>query len=71
MKVVVLERTGEPLVVAERREPVPSGDQVLVRVRGVGVCRSDLHMVDGQIAGLPLPRVLGHEITARSRGSGP
>jgi propanol-preferring alcohol dehydrogenase len=67
----VLRRVGAPLRLEDRPAPQPRGEEVLVRVRGAGVCHSDLHMIDGLIPGLPLPRVLGHEIAGEADGLGP
>jgi len=66
----VLRRVGVPLRLEDRPLPQPRGEEVLVRVRGAGVCHSDLHMIDGLIPGLPLPRVLGHEIAGVAEGLG-
>jgi len=66
----VLRRVGAPLRLEDRPLPQPRGEEVLVRVRGAGVCHSDLHMIDGLIPGLPLPRVLGHEIAGVAEGLG-
>jgi len=66
----VLRRVGVPLRLEDRPLPQPRGEEVLVRVRGAGVCHSDLHMIDGLIPGLPLPRVLGHEIAGQADGLG-
>jgi propanol-preferring alcohol dehydrogenase len=66
----VLRRVGVPLRLEDRPLPQPRGEEVLVRVRGAGVCHSDLHMIDGRIPGLPLPRVLGHEIAGVAEGLG-
>jgi alcohol dehydrogenase, propanol-preferring len=66
----VLRRVGAPLRLEDRPAPQPRGEEVLVRVRGAGVCHSDLHMIDGLIPGLPLPRVLGHEIAGEADGLG-
>jgi alcohol dehydrogenase, propanol-preferring len=65
----VLRSPGRPLVFEDRRDLQPVGDQRVVRVRGAGVCHSDLHMIDGEIGG-PLPRVLGHEIAGHVAGIG-
>jgi alcohol dehydrogenase, propanol-preferring len=66
----VLRRVGVPLRLEDRPVPLPRGEEVLVWVRGAGVCHSDLHMLDGLIPGLPLPRVLGHEIAGWAEGHG-
>jgi len=66
----VLQRVGVPLRLEDRPPPRPRGEEVLVWVRGAGACHSDLHMIDGLIPGLPLPRVLGHEIAGVAEGLG-
>ena len=68
MRAAVLRAFGSPLELEERPEPTPRGDEVLVRVRGAGVCRSDLHIADGRYPELPLPLVLGHEIAGEADG---
>ncbi len=62
MKAMVLEKTGQPLRLVELPIPQPGPGQVLLRVRACGVCRTDLHVVDGELAHPRLPLVLGHEI---------
>ena len=62
MKAMVLHRPGERLVLEERTRPEPGRDQVLVRVRACGVCRTDLHVVDGDLTEPCLPIVPGHEV---------
>ncbi len=62
MRAMVLERPGEPLVAAERPRPEPAPGQVLLRVLACGVCRTDLHVADGELPDPKLPLVLGHEI---------
>ena len=59
---MVLERPGAPLRAAEVPDPEPGRDQVLLRVAACGVCRTDLHVADGELADPKLPLVLGHEI---------
>ncbi len=65
MRAMVLERLGEPLRQRERDVPVPGGGQVLVRVAACGVCRTDLHLVDGELPEARLPVVPGHQIVGR------
>ncbi len=62
MAAMVLEQQGHPLV--EREIPVPriGPGQVLVRVGACGVCRTDLHILDGELAAPTLPLIPGHEI---------
>ena len=71
MRAAVLQKPGGPLELEERPDPEPRGEEVLVRVLGAGLCRSDLHMVDGDVPDLTLPRVLGHEIAGEAAGIGP
>jgi len=62
MRAMVLDSPQSPL--KERSVPVPSPgpDQILIRVRACGVCRTDLHIVDGELANPKLPLIPGHEI---------
>jgi D-arabinose 1-dehydrogenase-like Zn-dependent alcohol dehydrogenase len=59
---MVLERPATPLVEAERETPVPGPGQVRLRVKACGVCRTDLHVVDGELPPLGRPVVPGHQI---------
>src|SRR6516225_10832264 len=72
MRAMVLERPGQPLRSAELAQPVPGPSQILVRVRACGVCRTDLHVVDGELPKPKLPLVPGHEIVGEvmALGSG-
>jgi propanol-preferring alcohol dehydrogenase len=65
MRAMVLERPGEPLKVVERPDPLPYDGEVRVRVTACGVCRTDLHVVDGELPDPKLPIVPGHEIVGR------
>jgi propanol-preferring alcohol dehydrogenase len=71
MKAMVLERPGLPLVEAERPRPSPGPGQVLLRVRACGVCRTDLHVVDGELPYLGRPVVPGHQIVGVVEAVGP
>ena len=62
MRAMVLESPREPLRLGEARDPQPSDGQVLLRVRACGVCRTDLHIVDGELTKPKLPLVPGHQI---------
>jgi propanol-preferring alcohol dehydrogenase len=64
-----LERPGEPLREVIRELPEPCGTELLIEVAACGVCRTDLHVVDGDIHG-PLPIVPGHEIVGRAVAMG-
>lgn len=71
MKAMVLERPGLPLREAERPVPSPGPGQVLLRVRACGVCRTDLHVVDGELPYLGRPVVPGHQIVGVVEDVGP
>ena len=65
MHAMVLERPRTPLVMQERPLPRPGAGEVLVEVKACGVCRTDLHVVDGELPDPKLPIVPGHEIVGR------
>ena len=65
MKAMQLHRPGETLQAAELPEPVPGPGQIRVRVLACGVCRTDLHVVDGDLTEPSLPIIPGHEIVGR------
>lgn len=65
MRAMVLERPGMPLVMRERPLPAPGAGEVLITVSACGVCRTDLHVVDGDLEHPKLPIVPGHEIVGR------
>jgi propanol-preferring alcohol dehydrogenase len=67
---MVLERQREPLRLAELLDPEPGPGQVLISVAACGVCRTDLHIVDGELAEPKLPLVLGHQIVGTVVGAG-
>jgi propanol-preferring alcohol dehydrogenase len=62
MQAMVLDRAGQPLRPCRRETPSPGPREVLLRVRACGVCRTDLHVADGELPSARLPLVLGHEI---------
>jgi len=62
MRAMVLEQIGQPLQLRELPIPEPAPNQVLVRVLACGVCRTDLHVFDGELPNPKLPLILGHEI---------
>jgi alcohol dehydrogenase, propanol-preferring len=70
MRAMVLHRAHERLVMEERPEPAPGPGQVRVRVEACGVCRTDLHVVDGELPNPKLPIVPGHEIVGRVEAIG-
>ena len=65
MRAMVLHQTHERLVLEERPEPSPGAGQIRVKVEACGVCRTDLHVVDGELPNPKLPIVPGHEIVGR------
>src|ERR1700686_4501818 len=65
MRAMVLPREHERLVMEERADPSAGPGQVRVRVEACGVCRTDLHVVDGELPNPKLPIVPGHEIVGR------
>ena len=62
MKAMLLDAPGRPLRLADLPRPEPGPGQILVKVRACGVCRTDLHVVDGELSEPKLPIVPGHEI---------
>jgi propanol-preferring alcohol dehydrogenase len=65
MRAMVLDRPGTPLVLREGAQPHPGPGEILVEVSACGVCRTDLHVVDGELPRAKLPIVPGHEIVGR------
>jgi len=70
MRAMVLEAAGRPLRAATLPDPVPGSGQVRLRVAACGVCRTDLHVADGELAHPKLPLVLGHEIVGTVEACG-
>jgi propanol-preferring alcohol dehydrogenase len=72
MNAVLLDAPGQPLRSAQVPRPAPGTGQVLLRVHACAVCRTDLHVADGELPDPKLPLILGHEIvgTVVSTGSG-
>lgn len=72
MRAMLLEKTGQALREAELPMPNPGPGQVLLRVSACAVCRTDLHVVDGELMEPKLPLVPGHEIvgTVKEKGQG-
>jgi alcohol dehydrogenase, propanol-preferring len=66
-----LEQPTRPLVAVERPDPEPGPGQALVEVRACGVCRTDLHIVDGELRAPRLPVVPGHQIVGTVLACGP
>src|SRR5215472_12498121 len=65
MRAALLEQPRTPLVMCERPTLTPAAGEILVEVAACGVCRTDLHVVDGELPNPKLPIVPGHEIVGR------
>jgi len=70
MRAMVLERAQGPLRLTELPDPEPAPGQVLLAVQTCGVCRTDLHILDGELTEPKLPLVPGHQIVGKVIGSG-
>src|SRR2546421_690428 len=71
VRAMVLDAPREPLRPAELPDPDPGEGEVLLEVAACGVCRTDLHVVDGEVTEPKLPLVPGHQIVGRVVGAGP
>ncbi|HEV7732878.1 MAG TPA: zinc-dependent alcohol dehydrogenase family protein [Candidatus Binatia bacterium] len=71
MRAMVLDAPHEPLRLVGRPSPAPGAHEVLLRTLACGVCRTDLHVVDGELPHPSLPLVPGHEIVGTVIGIGP
>jgi len=71
MRAMVLKAIGTPLILEERPIPEPGPGEVLLRVSACAVCRTDLHIVDGELPDILVPIVPGHEIVGRVVSCGP
>ena len=70
MRAMILERPGQELRAAELPDPAARPGAVRVRVRACGVCRTDLHLLDGEVSPGHLPLVLGHQIVGVREDTG-
>jgi alcohol dehydrogenase, propanol-preferring len=70
MRAMILEQQRQPLRPAELPEPAPGVGQVQLEVRACGVCRTDLHILDGDLTEPKLPLVMGHQIVGVVRAAG-
>ncbi|MEI7037412.1 alcohol dehydrogenase catalytic domain-containing protein [Fulvimonas yonginensis] len=68
---MVLETVGQPLVPRDLPTPVPGPGEVRLRVEACGVCRTDLHVIDGELPGVHPPVVPGHEVVGVVDALGP
>ncbi len=70
MFAMVLDAPGQPLRPANLPTPTPTPDQVLIRVRACGICRTDLHILDGELAHPIVPLIPGHQIVGIVEATG-
>lgn len=65
MYAMVLSARGAPLTFQELPDPVPGPGEVRVKISACGVCRTDLHVLDGDLPAIPYPIIPGHEVVGR------
>jgi len=70
MRAMILDVPGRPLRLASLERPTPGPGELLLRIRACGVCRTDLHLIDGELPKPKLPVIPGHEIVAEVAGHG-
>jgi propanol-preferring alcohol dehydrogenase len=68
---MVLQKPDEPLILSDLAEPEPAAGQVKIAVSACGLCRTDLHIVDGELEHPKLPLVPGHQIVGKVVAAGP
>jgi len=71
MKAMILDAQNQPLRLVELPRPKPAAAEILLKVHACGVCRTDLHVIDGDLRQPKLPLVLGHEIVGTVVEKGP
>src|SRR4051794_2572189 len=62
MQAMIFDGVGKPLILKQVPIPAPANDQVLIKIIACGICRTDLHVLDGELANPKLPLIPGHEI---------
>lgn len=70
MRAMVFEKQGQPLKLLDVPKPAPKSGQLLIRVHACGVCRTDLHIVDGELPDPKLPLIPGHQIVGSVEETG-
>jgi propanol-preferring alcohol dehydrogenase len=70
MRAMVFDAVGAPLRTAEVSVPAAGPNELLLRVEACGICRTDLHLIDGEVQIAEPPRILGHQIVARTVADG-
>ena len=71
MRAMVLDAPGQAVQIRTLPCPQPTADQLLIKVAACAVCRTDLHVVDGDLPNPKLPIIPGHEIVGRVVARGP
>jgi alcohol dehydrogenase, propanol-preferring len=71
MRAMVLRRAGATLQLEQRDDPIPGSGEIRVKVSACGVCRTDLHVLDGELPNIKYPIIPGHEIVGRVDQLGP
>src|SRR5881296_3030136 len=66
MHAMILEKPKQPLQLRDASKPTPARGQLLVRIATCAVCRTDLHVVDGELPDPKLPLIVGHQIVGRT-----
>ncbi|MEQ9041006.1 MAG: alcohol dehydrogenase catalytic domain-containing protein, partial [Silicimonas sp.] len=70
MRAMVFDGASRNLVLRDLAKPRPGPGQVVIRIEACGVCRTDLHVIDGELGAPKLPLVPGHEIVGRIEAAG-
>lgn len=70
MKAMVLEKRGEKLQLQDLPIPKPNKGQLLIKVHVCGICRTDLHVLDGELPDPKLPLIMGHQVVGTVVGAG-
>ena len=70
MRAMIFEQVGKPLTLQQRPVPEPGAGQVQLAVHACAVCRTDLHVIDGELPEPKLPLIIGHEIVGRVTRAG-
>ena len=70
MRAMIFSAKGQPLTMSEMPVPVPAADEILIKVHACGVCRTDLHVVDGELTEPKMPLVPGHQVVGEVVGVG-
>ena len=71
MQAMVFDRVGIKLKLQDVAIPTPSASELLIKVKACGICRTDLHIIDGELPNPKLPLILGHQIIGIVQACGP